>query len=572
MKRRRAAPAPRLLRQCLAEVRGEFARSVGWAASRQCAFLALPWLLGRAVDAGVARSSPGAAAGWALAFVAVAAVEYAGMRGWQLWSNLAEARAGTWLRGRLLKAVLAVDTETLRRRTDGSGDLTTRATREVDTVLTWVHGLTTWVVIGLTGLVLVPAIGGLDPLLLLVAALTVPVLMVLNRVFPPVFARRAEELSEAHGRRASAVGELLAALLPLRGVGAEGRMVERHHLRSAEVTRRTRRLASVSSVWEAAAAVVPLLAVAAGLLAGGHAVVDGRITVGALTTFVLWMGTVSLAVTVMIARLGDRGEALVAAGRISAVLALAPAPGAGVALPRAGALRVRGLTVRRTGRAPVGPLDLDAVPGEWIALTGPTGCGKSTLLRALARLVPYEGEAGFGGVPLADAGGDELYDTVGLVPDGPLLLHGTVRENLLLTGDHDDAVLDAAARVAGLDLALAPLSDGWDTQVGERGRALSGGQRHLVALARALLRDGPVLLLDDVTAALDARTEAVVLARLREATVGRIVVLATHSPAVRALADREIVLPHAVPPDSAADVPAPRRESPAPSDQEACHG
>ncbi|MFE7459540.1 ABC transporter ATP-binding protein [Streptomyces sp. NPDC057554] len=540
--RRPADPAPRLLRHALSRVRGHFLRSVAWAALRQSAFLAMPWLLGRAVDAGVQTGSPGGALLYGGAFLAAACVEYAGMRGWQLWATLADNRAGTWLRTRLLKAILAVDTDTLQRRTGTFGDLTTRATRDVDTVLVWIHGLTTWVVIGLTALVLVPAIGGLDPLLLLVAAATVPVLLVVNRVFPPVFGRRAEHLAAAHGARSSAADELLSALLPLRGVGADHVLVERHHRHSSEVTRSTLRLASVGSVWEAVAFSVPLLAVTAGLLAGGLAVADGRITVGALTTFVLWMGTVSLAVNALIGRLGDFAEARVAADRIARVLELPAPPRPYAELPGRGVLRVDGLTVRRPDRATVGPLTLTAAPGEWVALTGPTGSGKSTLLRAVARLVPASGTAAYGDVRLDTLDPEQLYALVGFVPEGPLLLHGTVTENLLLPGDRPPAEVAAAAHTAGLDLALAQLPDGLDTEVGERGGALSGGQRQLVALARALLRDCPVLLLDDVTSALDAATEAEVLDRLRAATADRIVLFATHAPAVRARADREITL------------------------------
>ncbi|MCM2387956.1 ABC transporter ATP-binding protein [Streptomyces albipurpureus] len=546
---RSSSPASRLLWQSVVQARAFILRSVIWATVRQCAFLAMPWVLGRAIDAGVKQGSPTGTAGYAGVFVLIAAVEYAGIRGWQLWTTLADAHTGAWLRTRLLRAILAIDTDVMQRRAGSFGDLTTRATRDTDAIVVWVHGLTAWVVIALTGVVLVPAIGALDPLLLLVAALTVPVLLVVNRLFPPLFSRRAEELSEAHGRRSAAAEELLSALLSLRGVGADRLMVERHHQHSAKVTAHTMRLASVGSVWEATASVVPLLAVATGLLAGGHAVVDGRITVGALTTFVLWMGTVSLAINVLIARLGDRTEARVAAVRIAEILALAPArkPASsggteqGVTAHR-GDLRVTALTVSREGRAPLGPLDVTAAPGEWVVLTGATGSGKSTLLRAIAQLVPASGTVEVAGVRLDGLAADEVFRTIGFVPEGPLLLHGTITENLLLSGDRPPAQVESAVRVAGLDLALAGLADGLDTQVGERGGALSGGQRQLITLARALLRDAPVLLLDDVTSALDAGTEAQVLERLRRATADRVVVFATHSPAVRALADREVVL------------------------------
>ncbi|MFJ9978565.1 ABC transporter ATP-binding protein [Streptomyces cyaneofuscatus] len=567
-----ADPSTRLLRRALTQVRGHFLRSVAWAALRQSAFLAMPWLLGRAVDEGVQAGSPGGALLYGGGFLAAACVEYAGMRGWQLWATLADNRAGTWLRTRLLKAILAVDTDTLQRRTGTFGDLTTRATRDVDTVLAWIHGLTTWMVIGLTALVLVPAVGRLDPLLLLVAAATVPVLLVVNRVFPPVFGRRAEHLAAAHGARGSAADELLTALLPLRGVGADHVLVERHHRHSAEVTRSTLRLATVGSVWEAVAFAVPLLAVTAGLLVGGLAVADGRITVGALTTFVLWMGTVSLAVNAMIARLGDLAEARIAAGRIARVLDLPDPPRPYVGLPERDVLRINGLTVTRPYRAPIGPLTLTATPGEWIVLTGPTGSGKSTLLRAIARLVPSSGTVAFGDVPLDTLDPEQLHRLVGFVPEGPLLLHGTVTENLLLPGDRPPAEVAAAAHTAGLDLALAQLPDGLDTQVGERGGALSGGQRQLVTLARALLRDSPVLLLDDVTSALDAGTEAEVLDRLRAATADRIVLLATHAPAVRARADREITLA-ATPGAPGTEPPVPGARGTAPArEQEPLHG
>ncbi|MFG3104415.1 ATP-binding cassette domain-containing protein [Streptomyces sp. NPDC048182] len=595
-----------LLRRCLRRARPQLVRSVAWAVLRQCAFVALPWVLGLAVDSAIRRADPARAAGFAGALLAVACAEYAGMRGWQLWSNLAEAEAGAWLRTRLLRAVL----EDVSRPVDGpgepdtdAGDLTTRAGRDVESVVYWVHGLTTWVVIGTTVLLLGPALAGLDPVLLLVAALTVPVLLV-NRVFPPLYGARSAALAEAHARRSGTVGELLSAMVSLRGVGADRVMVARHRRDSAEVTRQTLRLGGVSALWEATAFAVPRLAVVVGLLAGGGAVLDGRISVGQLTAFVLWMGTVAVAVGAAVARLGDRADAVVAAERIAVVLSegatggdsapdadgapggatahgpgsafaaaapgpapdtcaastpgtargigvvsgagAAPGPGSapgGVPRPRGpvaeGVLEVAGLTVCRAGRDALGPFALSARAGEWVAVTGPTGSGKSSLLRALAGLLPASGTATLDGRPLRGA----PHLTVGLVPEAPLLLTGTVTENLLLTGDHPRDALDRACRAAGLDLALAGLPDGTGTEVGVRGRALSGGQRQLVALARALLHDSPVLLFDDTTSALDAATEAAVLARLRAATAGRVVVFATHSPAVRALADHEVTLP-----------------------------
>ncbi|MFC4056230.1 ABC transporter ATP-binding protein [Actinomadura syzygii] len=527
-----------LLRECLLATRRDVVLSIASASVRQLAFLSLPWVLGRAVDDGLEGGSVAAAAGWVTVLAAVAAVEYTGMRGWQRWATQADARTAVWLRTRLLRAVFALDTETMRGRV--GSDLITRATRDVEAVGVWVHGLATWAVIGITVVVLTPALGGLDPLLLGFAAITVPVLAAVNLVFPPMLAARAGDLARAHGARETTTEQLLSALLPLRGVGAEPLMLERHHTHSGRVTGQTLRLASVSALWEGLTQTIPQVAVVAGLLVGGLAVADGRITVGALTTFVLWMGTVSLAVNAAVARLGDRAEARVSADRITQILDL-PRERSGTAVgPASGDLTVRGLTVPRPGRPPIGPLELVARPGEWVAVTGPTGAGKSTLLRAIAGLVPATGATTFGGVPLADLDPDEVFQVLGFVPEDPLLVRGTVRDNLTISGDHSPERLSTAAHIAGLDLALAGRS--WDEEVGERGTALSGGQRQLVALARALLRDSPVLLLDDVTSALDADTEARVLDRLRAATADKAVVLAGHSDAVLARADRQIVL------------------------------
>ncbi|MEU4423801.1 ABC transporter ATP-binding protein [Actinoplanes sp. NPDC024001] len=517
-----------LMRRSLRQVRGFLLRAVGSAVVRQVAFLSLPWLLGRALDDGIRTGSVRATAGWALLLALAAAVEYAGMRGWVWYANLAGARAGIWLRAELLRSLLSAETADR-----GHGDLAARAGRDVQAVLAWVHGLPTWVVIGTTAVVLVPGIARLDPMLLLVAVLTVPVVVLANRLFPRLVDRRAAELAEAHGRRTGTAEELLTSMLPLRGVGADSLLVDRHHRHSAGITEAALRLARVTASWETTGWLVPQTAVVAGLLAGGLAALDGGLTVGALTTFVLWMGTVSMAVNVTVIRLGERAEALASAARIAELLEPSPFwPGPDV-LPERGLLEVTGLTVERDGRPLIGPLDLVAAPGEWVVLTGATGSGKSTLLRAMARLQPLSGGAvRFGGVDLAGVAPETLYETLGFVPENPLLLSGTIGENLRLAADADPA---AALRTAGLDLDP-------DTPVGDHGGALSGGQRQRVALARALLREPRVLLLDDVTSALDARTEAVVLDRLRAATRETVVVFAGHSGAVRDRADRVIEL------------------------------
>ena len=249
----------------------------------------------------------------------------------------------------------------------------------------------------------------------------------------------------------------------------------------------------------------------------------------------------------------DRANALAAAAEIERLLGGLPeaVPTAATAsshrvdepvvLPRA-ALQARALTLRPLG-APadvVHDFSLDLQPGDRVALVGPSGSGKSTVLEALAGWLPPQ------------AGSLRLAPGLRVVHAGqrPYLFHGSLADNLRL-GDPQasDARLQAVAE-AGQVLRFAHhLPDGLDTVVGERGLGLSGGEARRVGLARALLMEADVLLLDEPTAFLDPQTEAALLEALSVHARGRCVVVATHSPAVMAWADRVVTLPAPVQPE-----------------------
>ncbi|MFT3861498.1 ATP-binding cassette domain-containing protein [Micropruina sp.] len=546
---------PALLHYCLFGAQRDLLASIGSAFVRQLAFLAVPWLLGRAVLS-VAEGDGAAVAQWAGLLALATVVEFAGLCGWVWWANLAEARLAGTLRGWLLATVFA-DPDGGRATTDGYGDLLSRAMDDVDRVLFWIHGLATWIVVATTVVVLVPALAAMDPLLLVVAAAVAAVLVVANLVFPRAFERRMQAMARAQATRTQAVTDLLAGLVGLRGIGGAGTVVERHHRSSAVLTDRVGGVAAVSAAWSATGQTVAPAGVAAGLLIGGLAAVNGQLDVGQLTTFALWMGTVQRASQAVVMRLGDRGAARVSADRIAAVLALHPgasddgahagrmpaASGTG-GVAEAEGLRLSALTVDRLKLA---PLTACAQPGEWLALSGPTGSGKSTLLRAIAGLEPHAGLVGVDGLDLAGLPATLRYDRLTLVPQSPLLLRGTVRDNLLLgaprpDADPSDETLLEACRAACFDEVLDGLPGGLDTVVGERGATLSGGERQRLALARALLRGTSVLLLDDVSSALDPATEAELIRRLRTRLDDTAVVWAGHRAAVRAASDRTVEL------------------------------
>lgn len=199
--------------------------------------------------------------------------------------------------------------------------------------------------------------------------------------------------------------------------------------------------------------------------------------------------------------------------------------------------------------------DLKIQPGERVAIMGPSGSGKSTLAAALMGFLPYEGSLRFGGVELAEYDGDDIRRTVGLCSQDAHVFDTTLAENLRLARPSAaDEDLARALRWAGLRDWLESLEDGLQTRLGEHGRAVSGGERGRIALARCLLADREVLVLDEPDAHLDASTAERVLRTAAAALEGKTTIVITHRPLPDGVVDRIV---HLRPP-----VPTPRRDAP----------
>jgi ATP-binding cassette subfamily C protein CydC len=182
--------------------------------------------------------------------------------------------------------------------------------------------------------------------------------------------------------------------------------------------------------------------------------------------------------------------------------------------------------------------------GERLALAGPSGSGKSSIAELLLRFRPYSGSITIGGCEVRNLASDDLLSLIAAVPQRPHLFNSTIRANLLLA--HPDATeeeLQQALADALLSDWVAGLPEGLETRVGEGGSAVSGGEARRIALARALLKDAPIVILDEPTEGLDLVTEEKVIARLTTRLAGKTVLIISHRPACLKLAHRVVWMP-----------------------------
>ena len=194
------------------------------------------------------------------------------------------------------------------------------------------------------------------------------------------------------------------------------------------------------------------------------------------------------------------------------------------------------------GPAVLRGVDLEIAPGEKVALVGASGGGKSTLVQALLGLYPLtSGTIYLGGIPLADIGFDRVRENVGTVLQNPALLNDTIRANLTLGRDRSDMDLWHALRIVQLGDTVAAMEQGLDTVVGNRGVRLSGGQRQRLAIARMVLADPKVAILDEATSAVDMLTEQRLYAALREVLADRTTLVIAHRLSALRFADRVYV-------------------------------
>ncbi|NJP53131.1 thiol reductant ABC exporter subunit CydD [Streptomyces sp. SBST2-5] len=364
-------------------------------------------------------------------------------------------------------------------------------------------------------------------------------------------ARRADRrLAPARGVLATRVTDLLTGTAELTVAGALPARAAAARRADQDLTRIASRAATATALGDGLTALISGLTVTLAALAGVQAVSAGRLDGVALAVVVLTPLAAFEAVLGMPLAVQHRQRVRRSAERVHEVLD-APAPVREPESPRRAPaepfpLTLKGLSARHPGQdqdALTG-LDLTLTPGRRIAVVGPSGSGKTTLAQVLLRFLdPGAGSYTLAGVDARALDGDDVRRLVGLCAQDAHLFDSSVRENLLLARRDatEDELRDALARARLLDWA-GSLPDGLDTLVGEHGARLSGGQRQRLALARALLADFPVLVLDEPAEHLDLPTADALTADLLAATEGRTTLLITHRLAGLDAVDEVIVL------------------------------
>ncbi|MEM7271777.1 MAG: ABC transporter ATP-binding protein [Actinomycetota bacterium] len=522
---------------------------LGWAAGR----VAIPFLVQQAIDRAidVDRVDTGALVRWAAAILAAGALSgvMLGLRRYLGFHNarLIEARLRDRIFAHLQRLHFAF------HDANATGDLMSRANTDLQqfqNFITIVPMLTGSIITVVAVTVIMVAI---QPLLAVLALAGLPLVYVLGRAFSTRLFPQVAEVQRRLADLAGVVEETVVGIRVVKGFGAEGVQAEKLSTAAERVYGPSMGALLTRSRFLPAMEAVPNVGLIIVLAYGGNLVLQGSMTIGELVSFSIYviltiqpLRTIGTAVT--------NGQRAAAAGvRIQELLGTAPeivAPDRPQSLPTEGPrgrVEFRDVDFAYPTDGP-GPavavlerFSLTVAPGESVALVGATGSGKSTVANLIPRFYDVDRGAVFlDGVDVRDLRPQDLRREVGLVFEETFLFSASIAENIAFADpDATPAIVQRAAAAAGVDF-VADLPSGWDTPVGERGHALSGGQRQRLAIARAVLADPRVLILDDATSAVDPGAEHRIADALSEVMAGRTTIVIAHRAATVAVADRVV--------------------------------
>ena len=432
-----------------------------------------------------------------------------------------------------------------------TGDIMTRASSDLNAVRMMAGpGVMYWCETTLLFVLAVAVMAATDWRLTLLALSPAPLIVIAVIFFGRRIHVRHEAVQKQFSDISSRVQENLAGVRVVRAYAQEDHEMQIFERLNQSYIRESLRLARLSGAF------MPLLQGLIGLTflmvlwGGGRRLLAGELSVGGFVMFHTYMGMLIWPMIAMgwVVNLIERGNASLA--RIQEMLSVEPSIKSplkplAVREPR-GAISLENVTVQFDGRTALDDVSLAVRSGETVAIVGRTGCGKTTLVRLLARLIdPSSGVLRMDGVDLRHWDLTQLREQIATVPQETFLFGMTLEQNIAfgVAGATREQV-EWAVKVAGLDTDLTSFPQGLDTMVGERGITLSGGQKQRTAIARAVLRNPRLLILDDALASVDTVTEEKILKALTEVMQGRTNILISHRVSTVRNADRIIVLDH----------------------------
>ena len=374
-----------------------------------------------------------------------------------------------------------------------------------------------------------------DLTIALLSLAVVPFLFVCLRYYTATLVNREERVKELESKLLDRLYETFSAMRLVKSFAREPYEADRY-ARAGEKTMNAR----ISITWQQSlfsvmVSTITILGTGLILVVGGVHVMRGQLTVGALTVVISYLGAVYGTLSSIAHTTGQLQGAIAGARRVRAMFALTPetvdAPNAVDASKVVGDIKFEGVGFNYPdGTKVLHDIDFEAKPGEMIALVGLTGAGKTTLVSLIPRF--YDATVGrvvVDGIDVRDYRVRPLREKIAIVLQDPVLFQGTITENLRYGRlDASAEEIEQAARAAHAHDFIARLAKGYETEIAEAGGSLSGGERQRLSVARAILKNAPILILDEPTSSLDAISEEIVFAALRRLRAGRTTIVIAH--------------------------------------------
>jgi ABC-type multidrug transport system fused ATPase/permease subunit len=515
--------------------------------------LAKPWPLAIIVDHVLGRTAPFALDGadWrlligiAVLVLVIALSEAAALYFSNLWLQTAGERISHELRIAVYDHLQRLSLAFHQKRQ--KGDLLTRVTGDVNAMGDlFAQQLGAIAQAGLLAFGMTVVLLVLDPVLAMVSLATTPALLAISYVYRRRMRTTARVRRAHEGRIASMANEALSAMAVVKAFGSERIEADRVRAGSEQRMAVGVDIARLQAGFDGFVGAVRAFGTACVIVVGVMRVASGALSPGELLVFVSYTRKAYNPLKSLARESTKVAATMAKADRIAEILAADDVLADGTVRGgrAAGEVAVEHVSFAYDAERPVlRDVSLRIPAGTCVALVGPSGAGKSTLGALVARFHdPTEGRVLIDGRDARDYVLEWLRAQVAILLQDTVLFTGTVRENIAYGADATEEEIVAAARAAAAHEFICELPRGYDTELGPQGAGLSGGQRQRIGIARTLLRNPPILLLDEPTTALDAASEAQLLDGLRTLMRGRTTVLVTHSPRLARLADRVVRL------------------------------